>query len=141
MATPDVRVWLNQMVLPDDFNVDELGDIAQRLDQTGIRAEAAVAPGSEARDIDAVTQAMFVLQFFTNHGTDLAIGVASGAFWDAIKAVAKRLRGAGQDRRGGGARIGVQYSNGDVVTVDLDDASDVQQVLRELRAAALRPND
>ena len=137
-AAPDVKIQLNQMVLPEDFDVDELGLIARRVAETGVQAAADVAPGSAPRDIEAITQSLFVLQFFTAHGADIAVGVTASAFWDAIKSVAKRLRGA---HPAGGATIGVQYANGNVVTVELDDASQIQQVLHELRAAASSSND
>lgn len=133
MPGTDLRLRLNQMVLPEDFDVAELDSIAQRLDKAGIRAEADVAPGSGPRDID-ITQSLFVLQFFTQHGADLALGVASGAFWDAIKLVAKRLHRA--DPRPGAVTIGVQYADGDILTVDLSDPAQVRQVLRELRGTA-----
>jgi hypothetical protein len=133
MSGTDLKVRLNQMILPDDFDAAELDGIAQRVGGSDIRVEADVTPGSEPRDID-ITQSLFVLQFFTQHATDLALGVASGAFWDAIKYVANRLRLTGD--RPGAVTIGMQYADGDILTVNLNDSKQVRQVLRELRGTA-----
>jgi len=131
----DVRIVLNQLELPDDFeeaDLEELRGQVSALDDAV--AEVVVEPGAAPRD-PLVLATLFVIHFLSAHGAEIAMGVAEGAIWDGIKAAFRRLR-----RRDKGAaeltRVGVAYPDGTTLFVEVHSDEELERAIKALRPAA-----
>jgi hypothetical protein len=130
-AQPDVTVAINQLELPDSFGPGDLVAIQQELNAGELRTEVSVDPASAPRDL-VVVPALLIIHFLSQHGLDIALGVAEGAFWDGIKSALQRLRPGKKDSPAQ-TRVRVKYPDGQTVEVDVSSTEQLREVLRELR--------
>lgn len=130
----DVRLVLNQLELPDDFEDSDLEEVRAGTSAPEARTEVVVAPEGAPRD-PLVLATLFVIHFVTVHGADIALAVGEGAIWDGIKSAFRRLR-----RRERGAteltRVGVTYPDGTTLFVEVHSDEELVRAVRALRPAS-----
>ncbi len=129
-----MRIVLNQLELPDDFEESDLAELGTRTSMTGARAVVVVEPDAAPRDPFVLTT-LFIIHFVTTHGADVAMAVGESALWDGIKATFRRLR-----RREKGStelnRVGVTYPDGTTLFVEVHSDEELERAIRALRPAA-----
>lgn len=127
----DVSIELNQLELPEDFDEADLAAMRVELNGSGLRADVVVEPTSAPRDL-IVLPTLLAIHFLSAHAVDIVLGVSEGAFWDGIKAAVARLRrgrAAGETER---ARVTVRYKDGPTVEIDVANAEQLRQVLKDI---------
>ena len=88
----DVVLILTQFELPPGFGAADLEELRREVSAGPLRTGIDVEPGSDERDPFTAAAVLFVIHFVSQHGMDIALGVAEGAFWDGIKKTFGRLR-------------------------------------------------
>lgn len=128
----DVSIGLNQLELPEDFDESDLAALRAELNSSGLRADVVVEPTSAPRDF-IIVPALIAIHFLSAHGVDMVLGVAEGAFWDAIKAAAGRLRrGQTAGAPPEPARVTLRYQDGPTVEIDVTSTEQLRQVLKDI---------
>jgi hypothetical protein len=127
----DVSIELNQLELPEEFDEADLAALQAELNSSGLRADVVVVPTSAPRDF-IVLPTLLAIHFLSAHAVDIVLGVSEGAFWDGIKAAVRRLRpgkAADETQR---ARVTVRYKDGQAIEIDVANAEQLRQVLKDI---------
>jgi hypothetical protein len=131
MMAEDVVLILTQFELPPGFGPEDLEELRREVSAGPVQTGVEVEPGSDERDPFTAAAVLFVIHFLSQHGMDIALGVAEGAFWDGIKKTFSRLRGH-KTAETPAARVGVTYPDGRTVYVEASTPDELVEIVRKL---------
>jgi hypothetical protein len=127
----DVVLILTQLELPADFGQADLDELRDEVSAGPVVAGIEVEPGSEERDPFTAAAVIFVIHFLSQHGMDIVLGVAEGAFWDGIKSTFSRLR-RHKAAEAPAARVGVTFPDGRTMYVEASTPDELVEIVRKL---------